>query len=184
MKILLGLGVAAVGALGMPAAAGAAAITYDCDTAANHYSELVLPAPAGPFTVTGNVKLNAIAASTDYIPVARVRITTATPPGKSADAAGFSLSAVPTKALPDGATAVQMLSWNVTGKDDEALPFSMFAKPGTVQPFRLTYDSGNVAVMLGTEAKTLRLKAAEPVVQIVCSTGEFLFTDVVIQAGR
>jgi hypothetical protein len=73
-----------------------------------------------------------------------------------------------------------MLSYNVNRKSDEVLPLSMVTKPGTVQPFRLSYDGNNVSVNLGTESKTFPLKVTEPVVRIVCSTGEFLLTDLKI----
>ena len=74
-----------------------------------------------------------------------------------------------------------MLSYNLNGKDDEILPLSLTAKPGTIQPFRLIYDGKEVSVKLGGETRGLRLKATEPVVQIVYSTGEFLITDLVIE---
>lgn len=179
-----GLCVAGLAALAFPAAPSAAGIIYDCDTAANHYSELVLPAPGGAFTVTGNVKLNAIAESSTYTPIARMQIGSASAPGQAPSAfAGFSLIALPAKQAPSGA-AVQMLSYNVSGKEDEALPLSMLTKLGTVQPFRLSYDGSNVSVTLGNESKTFPVKTGETVVRIVCSTGEFLFTDVVIQPSK
>ena len=58
--------------LALPSMVDAKGITYDCDTAANHFSELILPAGTGPFTVSGNVKLNALADVTKYAPIARV----------------------------------------------------------------------------------------------------------------
>lgn len=184
MKAFLGF-CAALTALAQPATA--AGITYDCDTAANHFSELSLPAPGVPFTVTGAVQLNALAQSTTYVPLARVQIAASTAPGKSPDAyAGFSLEALPANAkqTPSGSPAVQMLTWNSAGKEDEVLPLSLLTKPGTVQAFTLTYDGSNVSLNLGNEAKSFRMKAAEPVVRIICSTGEFLFTNLVIQPSR
>ena len=74
-----------------------------------------------------------------------------------------------------------MLSYNSSGKDDEVLPLSLMTRPGTVQAFTLSYDGSQVIVNLGNEAKSFPLKAAEPVVRIVCSTGEFLFTDLTIK---
>jgi hypothetical protein len=74
-----------------------------------------------------------------------------------------------------------MLSYNSSGKDDEVLPLSMMTKPGTVQPFTLSYDGSTVSVKLGNEAKSFPLKIADPVVRMVCSTGEFLFTDLTIR---
>jgi hypothetical protein len=173
---------------GMTGSAGqAAGITYDCDTAAGHFSEIDLPAPAVPFTVSGSVQINALATDPKYAPITRVQIAEATAPGQSPAAfAGFSLSALPAdaKKTPSGAPAIQMLSYNVAGKDDEVLPLSIMTKPGTVQPFRLAFDGNNVAVSLGREAKTIPMRAATPVVRIICSTGEFLLTNVTIQPSR
>ena len=162
-------------------------MTYDCDTAAGHFSELDLPAPPAPFTVTGSVQINALARDGTYAPITRVQIAAAAAPGQSPPAyAGFSLSALPAdpKKTPSGAPAIQMLSYNTAGKEDEVLPLSTVTKPGTVQPFRLSYDGSNVSVSLGNDAKTIAMRTATPVVRIVCSTGEFLLTDVVIQSAR
>jgi hypothetical protein len=185
MRLFLGLCAAVSSAC--PAAAIAAGITYDCDTAANHYSELSLPAPGTPFTVTGTVQMNAMAASSTYTPIARIQIASAVAPGQSSAAyAGFALAALPAdaKKTPSGAPAIQMLSFNVNGKEDEVLPLSMMTKPGTEQTFKLSYDGSNVNVDLGKETKTFPLRTAQPVVRIVCSTGEFLFTNLVIQPSE
>lgn len=122
--------------------------------------------------------------SKTYVPLARIQISSPSAPGQSPEAfAGFTLAALPAdaKKTSSGAAAVQMLSYNASGKEDELLPLSLMTKPGTIQPFTLAYDGSQVIVNLGTEAKSLPQKAAEPVVRIVCSTGEFLFTDLVIK---
>jgi hypothetical protein len=187
MKSFSSAGAAGLIALGVPSTAVAQGITYDCDTAANHYSELVLPTVDGPFTVSGTVQLNALAGSTTYAPIARIQIASSTAPGQSPSAfAGFSLSALPVdaKKTPSGAPAVQMLSYNSAGKEDELLPLSVVTKPGTVQPFKLSYDGSSVSVSLGNDAKTFPLKATGPVVRVVCSTGEFLITNLTIRSSR
>ena len=56
----------------LPGQTLAAPITYDCDTAADHFSELVLPAADVPFTVSGNLQLNALAGSKKYVALARI----------------------------------------------------------------------------------------------------------------
>src|SRR3954471_2649321 len=83
MKAFVGSLAVILSAAAVSSSATAAGITYDCDTAANHYSELVLPAPSGPFTVSGNVQLNALAEVTKYTPLARVQIASSTQPGQS-----------------------------------------------------------------------------------------------------
>jgi len=187
LKYLLAPCAAVLSVIMVPTAAEAAGITYDCDTAANHFSELVLPAPSGGFTVTGNVQLNSLAGSTTYIPIARIRISSSTSPGQSPDHfAGVSVGALPVDAskTPSGSPAIEMVSFNVNGKDDEVLPLSMLAKPGGVQPFRLSYDGATVSATIGGESRAFAVKASDPVLRIMCSTGEFLFTDVSIQASR
>lgn len=167
--------------------ATAAGITYDCDTAANHYSELILPAPAGPFRVSGNVQLDALAELSKYTPLARIQISSKSEPGHSPESfAGVSVMALPVDATksPTGAPAIQMVAFNVNGKEDEIVPLSMFAKPGGAQTFNLSFDGGNVSASIGNDRRTLPVKSSAPVVRIVCSTGEFLFTDLTIQALR
>lgn len=169
--------------LALPSTVEAKGITYDCDTAANHFSELVLPAGTGPFAVSGSVKLNALAEVTKYAPLTRVEIASSALPGQSAEAyAGFKLTALPADGskTPSGEPAVQILSYTSTGKEDEILPFSLFTKPGTVQRFTLSFDGSQVLVDLGNTKKSFPLKTHDPVVRLVCSTGEFLFTDMTI----
>lgn len=170
-----------------PAIAGARGITYDCDTAADHYSELDLPVDAGAFTVSGKVQLKTLAAIKTFIPLARVQITSPTVPGKGPDVyAGFVLSALPADATktPSGEPSIQMLGYSVNGKEDDILPFSLMTKPGTIQAFSLSYDGTKVLVNLGNESKSFPLKTKDPIVRLVCSTGEFLFTDVTITPSR
>ncbi len=182
MKRFLGLCTAGLAFGAIEAPAVAAGITYDCDTAADHFSELVLPATGASFVVSGSVQLRAVARSKTYVPLARIQIASSSATGASPGAfAGFSLVAVPTDAKKASSDPIQMLSYNANGMEDQALPLSLMAKAGTVQAFTLSYDGSRVTVNLGHEAKDFPLKAAEPVVRIVCSTGEFLFTDLTIK---
>lgn len=179
---LLGLGLLAAAPV-----AHAQGITYDCDTAAGHFSELTLPAGSVPFTVSGKVKLNATAKDKTYIPSTKLIIADATETGQPADVyAGFTLGVLPLdpKKAPAGRSAVQVLGFSVNGKDDEILPKSLEVQLGTVQPFRLTYDGSTVAVTLGDESRNFSVKASKPIVRLICSTGEFLYTDLQIVAGR
>jgi hypothetical protein len=169
--------------LALAAPAGAAGITYDCDTAADHFSELALPAGSSPFSVSGTLRLNTLAASKKFVAVSRIQIASTYAPGQSpASYAGFSLSALPVdpKKMPSGASAIQMIDYNVAGKEDEALPLSILEKPGTPQHFTLAYDGSNVAVTIGTQSKSFPARVSDPVVRIICSTGEFLITDLEI----
>jgi hypothetical protein len=187
MNKLLAIVVTIASAIGFSGTAGAADITYDCDTAANHYSELVLPPVAGPFTVSGIVQLKALAEVSKYTPLARVQIASPSEPGQSpASFAGISVMALPAdpQKTPTGSPAIEMVAFSVDGKDDEIVPLSMLAKPGGAQSFSLYFNSGSVVASIGDERGTLRVKTSEPVVRIVCSTGEFLFTNLRIQSAR
>lgn len=143
--------------LAAPAAVEAKGITYDCDTAANHFSGLSLPVDGVAFTDSGKVQLNTLAESRTYVTLARDQITSSTTPGKSPDVyAGLALKALPAdaKKTPSGSPAVQMLSYSANGKEDEILPLSLMTKPGTVQPFSLSYDGDKVLVSLGAETRS------------------------------
>ena len=184
MKYLFKLSAVALAAILLPTTADAAGITYDCDTAANHFSELVLPAPSGSFTVSGMVQLNALAEASKYAPLARVQIASAFAPGQSpASYAGIAVLALPADArkTPSGSPAIQMVAFSVTGKDDEIVPLSALARPGGVQAFTLSFDGRNVSADIAAERRNFPISAPSSVVRFVCSTGEFLFTNVTIQ---
>lgn len=177
----LGFVASTFGLAGAAHAAGAG-ITYDCDTAAGHFSELVLPAPSGPFTIVGNITVNTIAKDKKWAPSARVRIGSAPAgPGAAPSAfAGFSLAAVPGKAVSMNAETVQAFSFEAAGGEPQLIPASL-GPTGSVQPFRLSFDGRAVAVAIGAEARSYPLVVNQPVVQIICSTGEFLMTDIKIE---
>ena len=178
------LAVTAVAFLTATAAGNAAdrPITYDCDTAPGHFSELVLPAPAGAFTVSGNLSARAIAKDKQWAPTAKLLIS---PPPKSPglgtdDYAGVTLTALPGKSVNVKMDVVQYLSFTTKGRDGEIIA-GTFSAPGTAQPFGLSYDGRSVVVTVGSERRTYLLATTEPVVRIVCSTGEFLFTDIQVK---
>jgi len=162
--------------------AGAAGITYDCDTAAGHFSDLVLPTPSGPFSVTGSVTVNRIASDRKWAPIARLRIGSAEPaPGRAPDNyAGIEITAVPGKSVSLAAETVQIFSFDVQGRDSEAIPTSLGAT-GTAQPFQISYDGKSVAVGVAGQTRTYQMSSGAPVVEIVCSTGEFLFSNLAIR---
>lgn len=173
--------------LALAAPAGAAGIIYDCDTAADHYSELALPAGAAAFSVSGNVRLNQTAPSKKFVPLTRVQVASAFTPGQApVSYAGFTLSTLPADArkTPSGASVVQMLSYEAAGKDDDIVLESMLDKPGEVQHFTLAYDGSNLSLKIGSRSKTIPLRVTDPIVRIICSTGEFLFTDLIITPSR
>jgi hypothetical protein len=96
MRLIRSLSAVALACVPTAVLAAPGSITYDCDTAANHFSELVLPTVVGSFSVSGNVRLNALAGSAEYVPLVRIQIGSPTNPGQPPETfAGFSLSALP-----------------------------------------------------------------------------------------
>lgn len=165
-------------------------ITYDCDTAPGHFSELALPVPAGAVTVSGKLKLNQIAKDPQYAPMVRLSFATAAQPGQSpTDSAGFQLTALPASKVglksKDKNAVVQFLQWDEQrgGQAVEHEPFGL-TDGAPVYDFSLTFDGQSVAASIGGMQQRIAFAGTNPVMRIVCSTGDFLFTDLVISAGK
>lgn len=153
-------------------------IVYDCDTAANHFSELSLPA-AQTFTVSGRLQLLNMAASKQYAPLARLSVSNGTDqPGPSGEGwAGFEFINLPgSKGLPTGLLQSTVLIKG-TAKQDGALGVASSRDVA----FSLRFDGTQVSMKIDGHETTLPFKADRPVVRIVCSTGEFLFYDMEIK---
>lgn len=160
-------------------------ITYDCDTATGHFSSLVLPSPRGAFTVEGKVQLRQIADIGKWAPGTRVTII-----GGLADAgsvptegAGFLLAALPAKLIDKraGKGIVQYLQWqeNHAGNQTMSEPFAI--RPAKEEmPFSMRYDGKVVTMTIGGAQTSVTLMQPATDVRIICSTGEFLYTDLKI----
>ena len=88
--LLMFLGFAALGTAG-PAAARegeVGGIEFDCDTAADRFSQLFLPVPSGSFSITGTVAYRGSQPSDKHAAVASVALTV------DGGAVGFTLSTV------------------------------------------------------------------------------------------
>ena len=172
-----------------PAMTAPNGITYDCDTAADHFSELVLPAPKGPFIVRGQVKVKAIAASEEYVPLTRLAIMEA--PEKlgasSQNQAGFSLAALPAGKLgvktKDKNAVLHFANWDERKAGSE-VSHDLFPLADTqdARPFSLAYDGKSVVAQFAGQQQTMALDVDAPVVRLICSTGEFLYTNLTIDA--
>lgn len=163
-------------------AAPDAGITYDCDTAANHFSQLLLPAPPAPFLVTGKVRAMSNAASKQYVPMTRLTISTpGDGPAKSENSAGLEFLIAPTAMDKPPTLPMLAFSQKEAGKDRVT---DIIAPPGTTDiSFRLVYDGAHVAVTVDGHERRIAFTAPRPVVEIVCSTGEFLYTGLTIKPG-
>ena len=162
-------------------------ITYDCDTAADNFSELVLPTPEGHFTVTGRVRLNKIAKINKYVPLTRLLVSeTPAAPGQTPDDwAGFQISAFPEKSLGiKGKTSdavLQFLKWDqlTAGKSAPNDPLVLSNYKDNL-PFTLTYNGDHVVTQIGDQQRRIPINIKHPVVRIICSTAEFLYTNLKI----
>ena len=170
--------------IAMPATALAQAregIRYDCDTAANHFSELLLPAGPAPFIVTGKVKLMTVGDSKDYVPMTLLSIGSAsdgTGPANG-DIAGFEYLVAP--AAKGKKPGLPFLAF-VTRKAGKEKDTQMIAPPSSGEvAFTLVYDGADVAVTIDGHVKKYALEANRPAVAIHCSTGEFLYSDLLIR---
>ena len=175
--------VTAVGAVpGTASAQTPDGIRYDCDTAANHFSELVLPVIPAPFIVTGKVKLMTLVASKDYVPMTQLAISSASdkPGPAEEDLAGFQYIIAPTaRDKPPSLPFLAFVTQKAGGKDKAT---QIIAKPGDMEvAFTLLYDAADVTVIIDGHEKKFELKATRPVVRITCSTGEFLYSDLRIR---
>ncbi len=178
---------AAVFALSCAAPAWAApktGIDYDCDTASGHFSELDLPAPGDTVRVTGRIRANQIEPVGKWTPIARVTLARATEAsGKSpTDLAGFVLYAFYRKDIDPKATdskaKVQLVKWDErvadVQKDHEFFGMTAF---GETLDFSIALANGIATVKIGGEERAFALNAPDPMLRLICSTGEFLITD-------
>lgn len=160
-----------------------AGIVYDCDTAADHFSELILPAGSVPFTVSGKIEHLTSAASTAYVPLARLAISNAADAkGASTEGwAGFEYTIVPKAEGQRASTPLLSFTIRDKGKDNDVMPVGL--PSGKEVQFALTYDGSRVNIRVDGHDGKLALSAPQPVLRIVCSTGEFRFTEVAIRPG-
>jgi hypothetical protein len=180
----------AVSAVMASASAHAASkgISYDCDTAADHFSELVLPAPAGGFVVRGQVKVNAVAASAKYVPLTRLTIAeTQDAPGASPkNAVGFELSVLPAKMLgvktKDKNPFLHFAGWDET-RSGTAVSYAPvpLAETQEARPFSLIYDGKTVTMQFADQQHSIAFTTNSADVRLICSTGEFLYTGLTIE---
>ncbi|MCJ2182835.1 hypothetical protein MTR62_09040 [Novosphingobium sp. 1949] len=160
-------------------------MSYDCDAAQNHYSEIVLPVPDGPFAVTGKVAMRHMIADEDYVTNARIVISSRANGTRRAapGAFGIHLLAVPARAakltdLPPDQT-VELAQWEMAqGAQSDA--WRVDSAQGGL-PFAMRFDGARVATQLGAVVRSDALVPEAPVVRISCSTGEYLFTDLVVK---
>ncbi len=155
----------------------AAGITYDCDTTVDHFSELILPSNSETFTVTGKVRLITAAPSEKYLPLARISISSAdAEPGPSSQSwAGFEYLVFPEEEGMPATLPFLTFSIRAEGSENQ---MELVAPPSSAEVnFELRLNEDVVEILIDGHSKKVNGAFEKPVVRIVCSTGEFLFTD-------
>jgi len=185
--IVMGLMLATTPMMG---AAQTRGIHYDCDTAPGHFSQLALPVPSNGATITGKLKLNQIAKDDEWAPIARLSIAEAAAPGRLPDdLAGFVLTVLPAAKIglksKDKDAVAQYLVWHEShdGKATAHMPFGLTDASPTYD-FQLRFDGKSVTTSVGGEKTSMTIAAPHPVLHIVCSTGDFLISDLLISEAK
>ncbi|TWH86153.1 hypothetical protein [Novosphingobium taihuense] len=170
-----------------PAQGKASAITYDCDTPSDHFSELLLPVPDGAVTLTGKVQVRKLAQFKQFAPMVRIGfVQSAGNPGEApSDTDGIKIVAMPAKlvdkSIKDPGVLIQLLQWDeyVSGKEMESKPISVLPV-GEALPFSMRLTATSISISFAGSDKSFATAINAPVVRVVCSTGEFLITDLLI----
>lgn len=166
-----------------------AGITYDCDTGTGHFSSLVLPVPSGSFTVQGKVQLRAVADIGKWAPGTRLTIIggAADAGNVPSDGAGFLLTALPAKMVDKRADKklVQYLQWQENRAGSQTMSDLFDLRPAMQElAFTMRYDGRVVMMNMGGAENSIVLSQPASAVRIICSTGEFLYTDLKITSAE
>jgi hypothetical protein len=153
----------------LPSAAVAAPMTYGCDTPADHFSAIEQQVSLTSFSIKGSVQPNEFRKG-KFSPLAQIYLQS---PDKKYRWA-LQVIALEAKAKD----AFVFLDMTDNGKDSEPfpigtvkigekLPFDVSITDGTKIKFRIGNMEGNPDLNLGSQAT----------LNIVCSTGDFVFSD-------
>lgn len=173
-----------------PAFAQAPGMTYDCDKGANHFSNLVLPAPDGPFVVSGHVEVKHEPLTADAAPMARVSIgkVRTAPEQPPPVMVGFQAIALGVKALKppppslDTAETIQFVDWKEQAGTlfaNKGKRFGIASNNGGLD-FSLTFSAGTVTGKVGGEEYRFTLAVPHPVVMLMCAN-EDVFSNLKIE---
>ncbi len=148
-------------------------LEYDCDTQAEHFSELKSLQDGPTYAASGNISLREIFGVKDYVTLGTLVFE---PLDKSWR---VRLGMIAMKA---GKKSVIMGSLEITrnGKAEEpqALGNILEYEAGKTYPIKLAFDSNGGSATLGGNTVPVNLKASGKIeVSVICSGGEFLFTD-------
>jgi hypothetical protein len=163
--VLLALGLAMTGG-----EARAEKLEYDCDTTPDHFSELKLTQRGPAYAMTGSMTARGLYRGKDFATIGSVNLA-------AADDSWSVRIGLTGHAKTSDKLLVGQLRIIRNGKSEES-NFGVFNANAPV-PFALTLAAdGSGRALLGNQTLPVPIKASGPVTaSIVCSTGEFLFTD-------
>jgi hypothetical protein len=153
-------------------AAHAQGFEYDCDTAAEHFSELKAPARTGAQNITGSITVRDMYRSNEYKTTGAARIG-----GPNADWSVSLRVGGYYKSSKTDLTGTLFLKR--PGEKDLEVVLGNF-QAGTPIPFSLTLGAdGNGIAQLGTgKAAKFSLPGGQPAeASVTCSTGDILFSN-------
>jgi len=154
----------------------AAGTRYDCDTPANRFSDLTIPAGRPPFVVTGRVRAASAARSDQFVPLTRLVISSTAGTGATSEGwAGFEYAVFPDTAAPAQRGPQLGFTLRAAGGANSAQPAG--APSGREVAFSLLYDGVGVLAIVDGKARKMPFTVAAPAIKIVCSTGEFVYSD-------
>jgi hypothetical protein len=154
-------------------AARAQTLEYDCDTQAEHYSVLKAAQDGPDYVATGNISLREIFAVKNYVTLGAFEFE----PEDHSWRARLGMTA-----LRAGKQSVIMGTLDITrnGKVEEPqmLGDVLEYQKGKTYPIKLALGDDGGTATLGDHTIPVNLKASGKInVAVVCSGGEFLFTD-------
>lgn len=154
-------------------AAQAQKLEYDCDTQAEHYSVLKTVQDGPDYGAAGNISLREIFAVKDYVTLGVLEFE----PEDHSWRARLGMTA-----LKAGKQSVIMGTLDITrnGKAEEPqmLGDVLEYQKGKTYPIKLVLGGDGGTATLGDHTVPVNLKASGKInVAVVCSGGEFLFTD-------
>lgn len=146
-------------------------LQYDCDTAAGAFSELKQPVAGSSFQrVTGKVQVLSGRIDQRWLPAAAIRLDST-----DGHSIAVQLSA---EGRDKGDITANLVAWH---KDDSQTQNLGRYDRSEIRSFSISPASAGVTVQFGKEKFDLPFNLATLAsVSVTCSTGEFLFTDLVL----
>lgn len=162
---------AALFTLSLTASANAGPMEYGCDTASGRFSAIELELPSVGLQVAGKIKAVELRKDPNWLPAANVRISSI----DGQQSAAVRMTAENAKAKVTNA----YLEGEVDGSARQGSPQSVAL--GAETPFSLKVATPKeVVLMIGSQTARLPVVLGDKVkLSITCSTGDFIFSELV-----